>query len=55
MIPHHGDTETQGKLLYEALTEQIIGAAIACTEPWGLVFWNLRTKSACAMSCNFVD
>jgi len=28
MIPHHGDTETQSKLLHEALTEQIIGAAI---------------------------
>ena len=25
---HHGDTETQSKLLHEALTEQIIGAAI---------------------------
>lgn len=25
---HHGDTETQSKLLYEALTEKIIGAAI---------------------------
>jgi len=25
---HHGDTETQSKLLHEDLTEQIIGAAI---------------------------
>ena len=25
---HHGDTETRSKLLHEALTEQIIGAAI---------------------------
>ena len=25
---HHGDTETQSKLLYEALTEKVIGAAI---------------------------
>ncbi len=28
MIPHHGDTETQGQLLHEHLTERIIGAAI---------------------------
>lgn len=25
---HHGDTETQSKLLYETLTEKVIGAAI---------------------------
>ena len=25
---HHGDTETRSKLLYEALTENVIGAAI---------------------------
>ncbi|MFZ0295289.1 MAG: GxxExxY protein [Candidatus Sulfotelmatobacter sp.] len=25
---HHGDTETQSKLLHEQLTEQVIGAAI---------------------------
>ncbi len=25
---HHGDTEARSKLLHEALTEQIIGAAV---------------------------
>jgi GxxExxY protein len=25
---HHGDTETPSKLLYEDLTEQVIGAAV---------------------------
>ena len=28
MNTHHGDTETRSKLLHEALTEEIIGAAI---------------------------
>jgi GxxExxY protein len=27
-VIHHGDTETRSKLLYEALTEKVIGAAI---------------------------
>jgi GxxExxY protein len=28
LIHHHGDTETRSKLIHEALTEQVIGAAI---------------------------
>jgi GxxExxY protein len=28
MISHHGDTETRRKLVYEDLTERVIGAAI---------------------------